>query len=563
MLFGIGEQDDNGFKSRQVQRYLRAVIDVELPISTSMGATTRATAAELRQEPATSINGNAPTATDNLGIERPPSPTNSVNKNSESAKKPKGRPRPRIIYLKDFGAIASHARSFLRELIITVRSRRTALQSSVDSDKPFDPCKIQPTVIVLGVSQSLELPSRTCCKDRIWSAFVDGFKKSNHENMCTLCPEINQTHVLSDTESITNVLGDLLCATPNRVTYANTTSDGDDPDMVPSEVDKIRSIFSFIDPPVKPKKCDRCERKPDRNRSRKREVIDPDMGHEAIYCRIVGVHGFIDSRDPSVEADRGGRKPDQNLWSKGEAMAQKERKDELAPLRAAREERFLAANENVLCKTLAARGAILPEGVGIFSALPEDNLSTNGTTGSNRLKKTEKLEADKYATLSGLKSDELPQALANHLATLVLYTLSSSKPSTRGPEVSRNPFGRSASPLPLPPPTEMEERAVTPEDIAVAIGANASGYHQLDQWLDDYKEVASNESGTGKEKNKEDPVVAKVRSSDDLNRHEKRLLERVVDTSELSAIRTPLLSFPKLALLLVSPIGHPLRGRLY
>jgi hypothetical protein len=147
------------------------------------------------------------------------------------------------------------------------------------------------------------------------------------------------------------------------------------------------------------------------------------------------------------------------------------------------------------------------------------------------LKKTEEeLEAEKYATLAGLKSNRPPLALANQIATLALYGLPSSEPATPGSEVSRTPFSGSASSLPSSRLTKVEERIVSPEDIAAAIATVISGNRQLDQWLDNYKKVAKNQDNAEKE-NKEDPVVAKVRSSEDLNSHEERLLECVVDTS--------------------------------
>jgi hypothetical protein len=393
-LFDIGKQNDPQFKSRQVQRYLRAMISVELPTSsgdgmTIGGASTRTTATELIQEPAASVgvpNGSALNDT-NLGIKRPRSPANSVDRNSDAAAEElKGQSRSRIIYLKDVGAIASHAQSFLRELILAVRFRRTALQSNVDSVEPCDARKIQPTVIILGVSHSPERSPHRRSASCTWSLFVDGFKGTDYNSLCRLCPEIDEMHVPSNTESITDVLGDVLCATPDRVWYPDTTSN------------------------------------------------DPDMGHTAIYRKIIKVHGFFDSRDPPAKpkkSDKGERKPDQHLWAKGEAMAQKERKDEIAPLRAAQDARRFAANENLLRKALADCGGKIPEGLGIFSALPEGNLTTNHATGSNKSKKTEKrLQAEKYATLSGLKSNGLPWALANQIATLALYGLSSSKSVT-------------------------------------------------------------------------------------------------------------------------------------
>ena len=490
-LFGIGEQIDDEFKSRQVQRYLRAMIDVEFPTPSGEGmtivdASVCSTAAEQPQEPAASSivpDGGALHDADNMGIKQPHSPAN----NPDTADELKGRPRPRIIYLKDFGAIASHARSFLRGLILAVRSRRTALQSSIDSGESHDAHNIQPTVIVLGVSHSpLHSPHNSCQSDT-WSDFVDGFKDSDHESICMLCPEITQGHISSDTESITNVLSDVLCTTPRRVRDADTTYE------------------------------------------------NPDMGPGAIYRRIIGVHGFFDRRDPLAKFKKGGRserKPDQTLWIKGEAMAQKERKDELAPLHTARDERRFAANEKLVCKAIADYGVKIRESLGIFSALPEGNLTTTNGTGSDKSMKPEELETEKYATLSGLKSNNLPEALANQIAALALYELRSPNPATAMSEVSRTPFGGSASSVSSSPSTRIEERIVSPGDVAAAIAAAISGKHQLDQWLDNYEKATKDKSGP--EKNKEDPIVAKVRSSPELNEYEERLLGCVIDTSGLS-----------------------------
>ena len=440
---------------------------------------THSTAEDLVKEPAARasvLGGSAPNDTNNLEIKRPHSPTNKADGNSGTADELTGRPR--IIYLKDFGAIASHAQLFLKELILAVRSRRTALQSSVGSAESYDTSKIQPTVIVLGVSLR---PEHERSGSRAWSNFANGCKRSGSRILCELCPEINQPPISSSTTSIANILADALCATPDRVTYANVT------------------------------------------------YKDPDIGHGAIYRTIIPVHGFFDSRDPSIKStkgDRGGRKPDHNLWRKEEAIVQKERKDEFAPLYAARSERRLAANEDLLRKALVDRGGIIQQCFGIFSTLPEGNLRT----GSNKSKKTEELEAEKYATLSGLRSNEFPEALANQIAAMVLHELSSSKLTTPASEVSRAPFGSSAPSL-YSPPTKAGELIVSPEDVATAITATIAGNHQLNQYLDSYQDHESSEE------KKEDPVAAKVRSSSDLGKHEKQLLGCIIDTSELTASR--------------------------
>lgn len=477
------------------------MINVELPGSGGgVDASMRATAAGLPQESATDIS-----------MPR----SGSIDGNSVATNDSTIRPRPRIIYLKDFGAIASHGRSFLRELILAVRSRRTALQPISDSDEPYDVRKIQPTVIALGVSHSPENPPHKCCPTHTWSTFVDGFRKSDYERLCELCPVINQAYVAHDTKSITDVLGGALLATRSRARYASATSD------------------------------------------------NPNMGHGAIYRRVIVVHGFFDSRDRAVgpkQVDKGEQEPDQDLWRKGEAVTQKERKEEFASLQAARDERrgdeCLAANEEILRKALAHYGGKLQGGFGVLGALPERNPTAGDTAGKNKSKKkTEELEAEKYATLSGLRSNELPQALADHIAALALYGLPSKSGTPESKASSTSPSS-GASPSPSSLSTKIEEYVVSPEDIATAIAASVHWKRQSDQWLDNYEKLWKRNAGKKDcededededcedkdeeedKDRKEDPVVAKVRSSDNLNRHEKRLLGCIIDTSELCAIPT-------------------------
>lgn len=478
-LFGIGGQDDLS-KQSKAQMFLRAMINVELPTSS---ADEMIVDAEPSKDSATDVGIRNGGNTDDSRAERPQCPTSSFRRNSPDAvDELPGRPRARIIYLKDFGAIASHGRSFLRELIVAVRSRRTALQTNLEPH-----CKIKPTVIVLGVSHSPEhsLPR--------WSAFINGFKSPDYENLCLLCPNISQPSASSDTESIANVLGDALLATPNRVRDANTTSD------------------------------------------------DPDMGHGAIYRRVIGMHGFFDLRDLSVVQDGsggGGHGSDLGLWLRGEAVVQKERKEEFASLRAAR---VFAANEELLHKALASCGGKACGGFGVFSALPEGTPTADDTTRSNKLRKTgEELEMEKFATLSGLRSNKLPQALANSIAALALYGLSP-KSATSESVVSETLSGNSMPSFPSSLSTEIE-RIVSPGDVATAVVASISGKHQLEQWLDNYEKLKKgNECDVKRENNedpKEDPVVAKVRASGSLNEYEERLFGCVVDTSGSSLTQT-------------------------
>ena len=498
-LFGIGKQNDDEFKSRQTQRFLRAMINAELPVpsdneKTVADASVRATTAELPQTDASIPDG---ADTDNLGIKRSRS-ASSAGGNSVAIDGLASKPRSRIIYLKDFGALAPYARNFLRELILAVRSRRTALSSS-DAHKPYEVHKIQPTVIVLGVSRSLEHSRKSRGHKNTRRAFVDGIKKTDYESLRNICPQIDQPSVSSEAESITNILGNALLAAPNRVNGVNTSSWNPFEWYIPS------SVWGAND-----------------------TSDDPDMGHKAIYRRIVGVLGFFDSRDPPLnpeQGDKGEPKPDLDLWRKGEAMAQKERRKEYASA-------CFAANEDTLRKALTNCGGKVQEGFGVFSALPEGNPTPDHRTGSKKSKKEEKLGMEKFGLLFGLRSDVLPRAVADQIAATALFG-PPPIPTTPKSVSSRMPPNTSTSSSPSAS-TKVEERVISPEDIAAAFSASINAKHELDQWLDNYEKPEKGNERS--KKKKEDPVVAKVRSRDNLNTHEETLLQCVVDTSELSAI---------------------------
>jgi hypothetical protein len=89
-----------------------------------------------------------------------------------------------------------------------------------------------------------------------------------------------------------------------------------------------------------------------------------------------------------------------------------------------------------------------------------------------------------YATLSGLKTNELPQALANCIASIALYGPS---PSTLITGKSSNPSIHNAPPASSTLLRNVEERIIPPEEIAAAIVASISRNHQLNQWVNDYK----------------------------------------------------------------------------
>lgn len=432
------------------------------------------------------------------------------------------QPRPRIVYLKDFGAIAPYAKTLLNELILAVRSRRIALRSSPYSTQPYE---VQSTAIVLGVSRSPELSPHSRSEKETWQAFVDGFKTSNYGKLSRLCPKIDRVSISGDTESITTVLGSALLAGAGRVSHADSTPDAAGESF--RQFCKMLGISSDTD----------TESRTITSSDDESTTSDgSDKRHRAIYRRIIGVHGFFDSRDSPLKLEQGGvgkQRPDLDLWRKGKARAQKERKEELASA-------CFAANERILCEALADCGGKPQESFGVFSALPEGDPIADGAMGSDRLeRKTDELEMENYATLSGLRFHELPKTLAKSIATLALCGLSP-KSGAYESAVSKTSLSNSAFLPPSPPSTKVEERIISPEDIAAAIRAGISATHQLDQWLDDYeklkKGIRRNAGNENNEDKKEDPVIARVRSKGNLNSHEEKLLQCVVDTSELPVI---------------------------
>lgn len=499
-LFGVDKQNDVELKYRQARKFLRALIDVELP--TSSGGEH----AIYCNEVCDWCQGRN---TDNLGIDRSRSPHSGT---SDVTNGLTDQPRPRIVYLKDFGAIAPYAKTLLNELILAVRSRRIALRSSAYSTQPYE---VQSTVIVLGVSRSPELSPHSRGEKETWQAFVDGFKTSNHEKLSRLCPKIDRVSISGDTESITNVLGSALLAGAGRVSHADST-----PDAAGKGFRQFCKMLGISSDTESSTSTSSDNESTPSDGSDKRRI--------AIYRRIIGVHGFFDSRDSPLKLEQGGvggQRPDLDLWRKGKARAQKERKEELASA-------CFAANERILCEALAYCGGKLQESFGVFSALPEGDPIADGAMGSDRLeRKTDELEMEKYATLSGLRFHELPKTLAKSIATLALCGLSP-KSGAYESAVSKTSLSNSAFLPSSPPSTKVEERIISPEDIAAAIRAGISATHQLDQWLDDYEKLKKgNRRNAGNENNedkKEDPVIARVRSKGNLNSHEETLLQCVV-----------------------------------
>lgn len=418
-------------------------------------------------------------------------------------------PRPRIIYIRDFGAIASRSKEFIRELILAVRARRVALQSNSDFTVPYDAARIQSTAIILGVSYSPEDPPHARSSSRTWEKFEEGFEAFDTEDLCRLLPDILD-HPLSEdfNDDGAGVLADALSTAPDRVRHPERT------------------------------------------------WYDPDTGSGAVYRQIICAYGFSDSRDPFVRSRKGGKrvmKPDVDLWRKGFSMAQKEREEELGMMR-------LTRNDHMVRKALSARGCRVPEGVGVFSALPEeDKLESEdekrAIQGKGRLmdpkqdnrmllkrKKKGKEELEEEPTVAVFKEVFLTRTMADRIAAFALrgpvtpgsLTLKaeSSADQTSALTLMETAATNEASTIPA--------RVVYPQELADAIKAIVVDLYQREEWLNDYKGLRkqdnlldSNINDNSDEKgNNRDLILAKVRDSGEVNPYEERLLGGVIDTSK-------------------------------
>ena len=517
-LYRVSDSSEDEFKSRQVQRYLRALINVDSPVLADEETKTEeeTNPAEQREAepsgmtdegPSTSRQGDGEAPQDSKSSgdteEKPiEEPKETKEEEDEDSEDGANRPRSRVIYVRDFGGIASHSQPFLKELILAVRARRTALQPGADSPGPYDPKKIQPTVIILGVSYSPENTPHNCCSSCTWSRFTEGFESSDQDKLCQLLPDILQPSISKTTDDIARVIADAMFAAPKRVSYSERT------------------------------------------------FTDPDIGSGAIYRQIICAYGFSDSRDPRAKPKKGvkgSKKSNDNLWRKGDSTTQKEHKERFGVMR-------LTRNEHTVRKALSSLGGKMQEGVGMFSALPEAEKPEDvddekdkgkgkatddkkGKKDKKKKKKTkEELEAEKYTTIAGLKENLLSKAVAERVAAIALHGL----PTTLNDSFKR----KDSAPLPngstpsSPPrkPSKDGDRVVSPEDVAAAIKASLIGNDQRKKWLDSYQKLKiegdPNNDKDDSEEKKEDPIIAKVRASGTLSSHEERLIGGVIDTSK-------------------------------
>jgi hypothetical protein len=140
-------KSDSGSCRDQINRYLRALVAVDLPTSLD----------------------------DTLA--------NDAHAPSDGIEDKKTTPcsRRRIIYLRDFGAISSVARSFLEELLAAIRLHRKA---SIQGSGPLDPSRLYRVVVVMGMSRPLKNDQdRTCFQfeeSRLYR-LVPRIETSSHE----------------------------------------------------------------------------------------------------------------------------------------------------------------------------------------------------------------------------------------------------------------------------------------------------------------------------------------------------------------------------------------------
>lgn len=627
-IYRVGDTMDDDFRNRQVQRYLRALIDVQLeeksstetpiveaekPVETE--STSETPAAPEAKVPETEEAKVEEVATSDAKVEEAPevkveessevkveessevkateetpvveevkevsaegtetpAAVDEDSKSSASSEATKvvksddddsdsepdyaSRPRPRIIYLKDFGGIASLGQPLLKALITAVRSRRLGLQPTEESDPTpstdstststtttestpsssssssstpatpatYDSKKIQPTVILLGVSHSPESAPHNCCSSCTWTRFMEGFESSDPDKLCQLLPDILQPSLTKSNDDIAKVVADALFTTPKRTSYSERT------------------------------------------------FVDPDVGTGAIYRQIICAYGFHDSRDPFVKKKKhssssssssskkkdgdkeNSKEPDETLWRNGKAATQKERKEEFGVMR-------LSRNELVVRKALTSLGGGVGEGVDIFSALPpeekeEEETDKKKAKGKGKEKEGKKdkkdkkkkkkskedLEAEKYSTIAGLKENLISRTVADRIAAIALHGLPTS-PST--PSSAIKPATTAPSTPSTSKKSSSSERIVSPEDLAAAIKASLTGNDQRKKWLENYQRLkdavdsnvdldnsSDDESDSETSKKKEDPILAKVRRSGTLNSHEERLIGGVIDTTQLA-----------------------------
>ncbi|KAF9507016.1 hypothetical protein BS47DRAFT_355010 [Hydnum rufescens UP504] len=141
----------------QINHYLRALVAVDLPVS--LGDTL-----------ANDARASSDFTTGSASII--PSDGIEDKKITPSSKR-------RIIYLRDFGAISFVARSFLEELLATIRLHRKA---SIQGSGPLDPSRLHRVVVVMGMSRPLK-------SDQDRECFQSGGSHLSH-----LVPQIDPFH---------------------------------------------------------------------------------------------------------------------------------------------------------------------------------------------------------------------------------------------------------------------------------------------------------------------------------------------------------------------------------
>lgn len=544
-LYHISAHPNSFSRSNNLQRSLQALINVQVGTTETHHDTNGEPESSEAKSPGVAVLSVAPEppelvptlsehgGTSNIDGEPALEEPNSADSQNDE-KTPGVSPqllRPRIIYIRDFGAIASHSKELIGELILAVRTRRLALQTDSDSTDSYEGAKIQRTAIVLGVAYSPEDPPHARSASRTWEKFEDGFATSETEDLCRLLPDIRDEPIPEAfTDDAAEVLVDALSTAPNRV------------------------------------------------RNPERTWFDPDTGSASIYRQIICAYGFSDSRDPLVRSKKSGKrvvKPDINIWRKGLSMAQKEREEELGMMR-------LMRNDRMVRKALSARGARVQEGVGVFSALPEeyklDQENAKVAQSKSRLadpkqdkwvqltKKTKKIrkeEREEEATVAAFKENILTRTFTDRIAAFALRGLvapGSETPTTKYHADQTSTMTTMTTAATIEAPT-VSPRIVSPQELADAIRAILVDLEQREEWLNDYIGLTTQDnlldpkSDSSEENRREDPILAKVRASGELNTYEQTLLGGVIDTSK-SIKQIFLLHLLSRGLLLSSPLAQ-------
>ncbi|KAF8314003.1 hypothetical protein DL93DRAFT_2228150, partial [Clavulina sp. PMI_390] len=452
-----------------------------------------------------------------------------------------GIPRPRLVYLRDFGSIAMVAEPILRALIKLVRLRRmhplapstaygTRIETNSSSDgdgdgdgdaeqpeytvagEAADIALLQRTVIVLGISSSLERASKTShpdCPACIAARDVEREKERQQPNKyeakkvaaCVQCSRLHLGDAMKDANQ-----GALHSVLPSIEKWDLTGTKGRD--VVSFVVDLFANPSMKVSPAGSSWSRDWC--------------LTRENVHRRVLCMYNLPSMTITSSGTAIASSSDDKQVailhGDDPWNQNETTTQKARISQI-------ESACLEANERALLRKIAEIGGTVPlEGNSLFAYL--SNTTTSGSLSAKEERRTAKTSSLPPAENLLRKSGFLTAIISgNVLERVAIFARELAMTAKTVEPVASDLYSR----IEPTPSSNVVSLSIHPVHVIEAVRASLAHETEVNDWLGNSAKSKQQDLNT----TSTDKLVHNLRKGRSLSTHERSLIQNVIDRTQL------------------------------